>query len=581
LDARTDIFSLGVVFYELLASQRPFGGTNAVETIDAILHKDPDPLTVRGDPRISHVEGILGRMLEKDRERRYASLGDVCQDLAALRRRETPPSSGGSLQGVLAVLAFANVTGGGEDQWLGAGIADTLMADLRGANLSLVGRERILEAMRRLGGEEPRIDEALAVKVGRDVGARWVVSGGFQRMGDAIRITANVLEAETGAVVHALKLDGRMAEIFALQDRLVRELSVPFRATLAPEVKDTGETHVLAAYEAFSKGVLNLREETYESLDRAVLFLERAVSLDPGYRRAHLELGVAYLTRADYLGVPELYERALASFRRALEGRPEFLRAWREIGLCLLSLGREDEGIAAIEKALALSPDEPTALMAMGRALFIGKADFRQAAAYFERALERRPDAGWYALQLSHCAALLRDLPRGEAAARRAIELQEAALSGREGIRVVGSYMRLGHVLALQERFGPAVEAFQQELSFLQRVDHALRSRIAIELHMRLGSAQKQLGRHEAARASLDIALQAFERRVGMGADEPFTRYYAACAYALRGDKEIAIACLEKAAKVRPRYTLERARIDPEFDGLRDMPAFRELIGLA
>src|SRR6266508_2264004 len=113
--------------------------------------------------------------------------------------------------------------------------------------------------------------------------------------------------------------------------------------TLSP-VRELDDTRVVEAYEAFSKGVINLRRESYESLDRAVFLFERATSLDPGYARAHLELGSTYANKAEYLAMPELFHRALASFRRALELRPGLVRAWREMGAALVSLCRDDEG---------------------------------------------------------------------------------------------------------------------------------------------------------------------------------------------------------------------------------------------
>jgi tetratricopeptide (TPR) repeat protein len=141
--------------------------------------------------------------------------------------------------------------------------------------------------------------------------------------------------------------------------------------------------------------------------------------------------------------------------------------------------------------------------------------------------------------------------------------------------------MRLGHLASLQANQREAVERYQQELAFLQRVDHALRSRIFIELHMRLGAAQQRLGQHEAAAAAFESAVESFERRVRMGADEPFTRYYCACVYALRGEREAALGSLEKAAARRRRYTIERARSEPAFESLGDEPRFRELVGTA
>jgi tetratricopeptide (TPR) repeat protein len=142
-----------------------------------------------------------------------------------------------------------------------------------------------------------------------------------------------------------------------------------------------------------------------------------------------------------------------------------------------------------LKQARNLAPDDYRILAGMARAYFIGKADFKTAAELFAQSVERNPEAGWYLMQLAHCYALLRDFVRGEPAARRAIDLQEAFVSGQQGIQLMGAYMRLGHLLSLQGRYAEAGEAFVSELAFVERVNHALRSRIRVELSMRWGLA--------------------------------------------------------------------------------------------
>jgi len=576
-DARSDVFSLGVVLYELLAGRLPFQGETVVDLFDAILNAEPDAFSLSGEPAGPELQRILGRMLAKDPDRRYQSMRDVRADLEAARRGTALPVAAVPTAPSVAVLSFVNITKSSEDDWLGTGIAETVAADLKGIEgLTVISRERIFEVLRQAGESA---DEEAATRLGRQVGARFVVSGGYQRQADMVRVTARVTEVETGAVTRTVKLDGRMSGIFELQDRIVGELSSGLRLSLLPGTREGGEeTHVVEAYEAFAKGLINLRAETAESLDRAIVYFQSAALADPGYARAHLQLGVAMDVKASYLTMPELHERAITSLRRAIALRPDFAEAWRELGAPLISVGRVDEAIEAVRLALAFTPNDAAAHSALARVYFIGKADFAAAAASYEKALALNPQAGWAAQQLAHTSALLGHFARGEEAARRAIVLQEEFVSGKEGILIVGAYMRLGHLAALQGRDAEAREQFEKEMDFLRRVDHALKARITIELQTRLGAAYLRLGEAEAGQAALQAATAAFERRLRMGTDDEFTRYYAACAYALRGETEEAIDCLEKTARMRRAFTVARARIEPHLLALRGDPRFQALV---
>jgi tetratricopeptide (TPR) repeat protein len=160
------------------------------------------------------------------------------------------------------------------------------------------------------------------------------------------------------------------------------------------------------------------------------------------------------------------------------------------------------------------------------------------------------------------------------------MELQEAFLSGREGLFIAGSYIRAGHLAALQGRPREALQHFEREIEFLARTEHTLRARILVELNTRLGSAYLQLGEARKAQAAFNVALESFDRRVRLGADDPFTRYYAAAVHALRGDVEPALVFLERAMTEQRAFTTARARIEPEFDRIRADARFRRLIGI-
>jgi tetratricopeptide (TPR) repeat protein len=578
VDARSDVFSLGVVLYELLAGRRPFEGRNAVELVEAILTKGPPALSAEGPLAVGLFQ-LVARMLEKDPSRRPASMREVLHDLDALAAGHGPTLAAGR-DHTVAVTGFVNVTGRPDDAWIGTGLAETVSAGLAEVpGLAVVSRERILEVLREMGLPPEADDQALAVRVGREVGADGVVSGAVQALGDRIRVTVRVTDAATGRVVLNPRVDGAREAIFDVQDRLVAELVAGLQGHLPAARLE--ETQSLEAYEACSKGLLNYQEESPESIDRAIVFFERAVALDPRYARAHMLLGAALDLKGDYLTTPELSERAIVSLDRALALRPDSAEAWRLRGSALITLNRDEEALAAFEHALARNPMDASAHSGIGRVHFILRGDFARAAAAYERALVLNPRAGWSALQLAHCATFLRDFPRAEAVARRAIELQQAFLSGRAGLVIVGAHMRLGHAFALQERHREALVEYAAEVDFLRSVDHALRGRIVIELHQRIGEAHLRLGETAEAQAALELSLEAYERRMRTGADDAMSPYYAAGAHALRGERENALACLERASAGRPRLTGARAAIEPAFESLRDEPRFRGVLAAA
>jgi TolB-like protein/predicted Ser/Thr protein kinase len=258
LDLRTDIFSLGVVLYELLAGELP-------------------PLALSGESLAPELQRIVRKMLAKDPAGQYQTMRELGRDLDVLERHPNRVASAAPpAENAVAVMTFTNITRDREDDWLGTGIAETVTADLkRVEGLTVVARERIWEVLRKLGGPAAVPDEALATRLGRELDARWVDGGGYQRLGEVVRVTARITDIETGALARTVKLDGRMGEIFALQDRIVGELSEGLRLDLGGAARGAQETHVVDAYEAFARGLLNLRLESYESLDRGALLRAR------------------------------------------------------------------------------------------------------------------------------------------------------------------------------------------------------------------------------------------------------------------------------------------------------------------
>ena len=335
---------------------RRFGARGRSRSSRRCCADEPDPIPDLAPGPAQALERIARRMMAKSAKQRYATMAQVLEVLSELREGGLGPPPLVTAPPSVAVIRFRNLTGRSEDDWLGTGIAETIAADLKMIpGITVISRERVHEVRRKIGADDMD-DGSFAADLGREVASRWVVSGAHQRQGEAVRVTARVIETASGQVAHTVKLDGTMAEIFELQDRIVGEISRGLRLSLNPNARDGEETRVIEAYEAFSKGVINLRAQTPESLDRAIMFFERAIALDAGYASAHLRLGSAFDLKAAYFSAPELADRAIRSIERAIELRPDFGEAWRELASATHEAGRDADAMQAAARAVDLDP---------------------------------------------------------------------------------------------------------------------------------------------------------------------------------------------------------------------------------
>jgi tetratricopeptide (TPR) repeat protein/predicted Ser/Thr protein kinase len=591
VDQRADLFSLGVVMFELLTGRVPFEGSTPMAIIDRILHETP-PAVSRFTPAPPELDAIVARALEKNPEFRYQSAHELQTDLrhlagvldstragSATRIAAAPPSA--RIESSVAVMTFANITREAADDWIGTGIAETVSADLKNIHgLTVIGRARLYDALRNLS-TDAHLNDALAIDIARRLGATWVVVGGFQRIAQIVRITANLVDVSTGALRRTVKVDGRIDAIFELQDKIVYELSQGLNVELeGTEIAgiERQETRSVEAYESYARGMMNLRQATRESLDRAIAAFEDATRHDPEYAKAWASLGAAYGLKGSFLSMSEMLHQAIELEHRALAIDPDNVDARVWLASALVGLGRIDDGIAELREALRRDPDHGQAHQGLARAYWIGKGDFAAAVPEFERAIALNPEGGYSYLQLGLLLAWLGDYDRAEQVCRRAVDLQEQYLSGDTGLQVVGAHARLGYVHYLRGDYERALREYERELLFIGSSDHALRERTGIELNVKIGAAMHRLHRPEDADRHFDRAVKSFDARVARGADDPFTRYYIACLHALRGDRERALDSLERVAlKLRP-LTAARIVLDPDLEALRAEPRFTALL---
>jgi tetratricopeptide (TPR) repeat protein len=335
------------------------------------------------------------------------------------------------------------------------------------------------------------------------------------------------------------------------------------------------------AFEAYSRGLINVRQATRDSIERALTLFDRATTLDPGYAAAWAAAGGALQLKGMFRGTHEFTDRAIELLRRAIALKPSLTEAHVWLGMSLLNLGRLTEAIDSLRQAVALEPDDANALQALARILWMGEGRVDEAIALLRRAVAANPEAGYAYLQLAFLEALNGELPAAETSARRALELQKQAVSGTQGLLIVGANTRLGYVHYLRGEYAAARDEYFRERDFLGGTDHGLRERSMIELHSKLSALYAAQGNTQEAARYAALAIAAFEARLAAGADDPATRYYIAAIHARQGDVTGTLEHLAPALARYPLFTQWRLQRDPDFARIRSDAAFVERINAA
>jgi adenylate cyclase len=326
----------------------------------------------------------------------------------------------------IAVLPFVNMSEDSKQEYFSDGITEDLITDLsKISKLFVIARNSVFTYK----GKSVKISQ-----VAEELGVRFVLEGSVRRAGDQVRINAQLIDATTGGHLWAERYDGKMENVFALQDRITHKIisALEVRLTAGEEKQITRkETDSTEAYEAFLQGWVHYWQDTREDIVQAIPYLEQAVKIDPNYSRAYAALAASYwrctlndwssslgLTNSEALERAEQYlqeamkdptplAHLVASSIRSSEGRYQesIVEATRAIVLdandpvgyvamtkALSYAGSPSEGADAIQKAMRLNPHyPPTYLRALGFAQF-GMEQFEEAAASYEESIKRDPN---------------------------------------------------------------------------------------------------------------------------------------------------------------------------------------------
>jgi len=334
LDARSDVFSFGIVLYELLSGKRAFSGNSTAEVLSAILRDTPPPLAVP-----AALQRIVARCISKKPQDRIASMSEVRAALEGLlgKANDNLPS--------IAVLPFANMSRNTEDEYFSDGLAEEILnalTQIRG--LKVIARTSAF-AFKGKNEDIRGIAEAL--------GVTNVLEGSVRRVGNRIRITAQLIQAEDGTHLWSQRYDREMTDIFAIQDEISAAIADHLKLHFKGGERQT--TNILA-YEAYLEGRHHWAHLSPDAVAKALQCYERAIALDPGYAPAHVGISEYYLSLA-LLGLAkatDLIPKIQASARKALELDENSADAYAMLAQVSAFLYRWEESKAYFTRALQL-----------------------------------------------------------------------------------------------------------------------------------------------------------------------------------------------------------------------------------
>jgi TolB-like protein/Tfp pilus assembly protein PilF len=380
LDARSDIFSFGLVLYEMLSGQRAFRGDSWISTLAAILHNEPRSLRDINASIPVALDQLVTRCLRKDPFSRFQTMLEVKQ---ALEETASPANMQAEDTASIAVLPFVNLSADKENEYFGDGLAEEI--------INALAKVSDLRVIARTSAFAFRGQEQDLRTIGHRLRTANILEGSVRRAGNRIRVTAQLIKVATESHLWSEVYDRQMTDIFAIQDDISQAIATALKVNLAgPQRRPRN----IDAFQSYLKGLYWYQRYSPESLARAKESFEHALALDPGYAPAHAGLAVFYfgLGALAIKRMTEMAPLAKSAAQNALAIDPVLSEAHSLLGLVSGAVEYDWKSAARhFHAAMTAQPVPPLVRLRYALYFLTPQGRFEEAVAQYRQALETDP----------------------------------------------------------------------------------------------------------------------------------------------------------------------------------------------
>jgi len=632
IDSRSDIYSLGIILYEMVTGQVPFEGDTAFSI--AMKHKGEVPKSPKSiNPNVPDDFSLLIlKCLEKDKNARYQTAAEVGTELEKIEKgipttdrvvpvrktltsreitvkfnlkklmipalaliavvvaaiafliimpkKEKQPVGPNRLS--IAVLPFENTSGSEEDETFSDGITEDITTQL-----SKIGELEVKSqtSMKKYKNSPKGIKE-----IGLELGVASILEGSVRRADNQVRITTRLVDSVKDRQIWAESYDKELKEIFSIQSDIALQIATALRAKLTPAEKGRIEkkpTENPKAYEFYLKGREYYYRGRKEDNEQAIELFNKALELDPNYALAYAGMADAYFQRWQMFGFPKTWlDNAIETSQKAIALDPNLAEAYKALALDYYGKGWIRKSIELSQKAVDLNPNSYTALYFLGR-MYEDVGEYDKALPLLKKAMAVSPAmSGPYSV-IGDCYVGLDDYQQGEEWLKKALEIQPDSHNPHDALfhlylaagRLEEAIMEGQKILSLnpdrQSNFlypGRA-ERFAGHLDKAQSYLEKAGSGAAVDL----GYVYWKTGKRDQAQKLLQSVLVTFKNEADSGNESWKVRRNIAGINAILGNKEEALQWLQKTIDAGFLFYRYIAR-DPTFESLRDDERFKQIM---